>query len=76
MSITLDDYLRANRKASREEEIAAYGHPICHKRVFKSKKVYDRKRSKAGNKDLPYLFYIEGKTGVKTKLRIKKIPQY
>lgn len=59
MSFTLQDYLRANRKASREEEIAAYGHPLCHKRVFKSKKVYDRKKSKAGNKDLPYLFYSQ-----------------
>ena len=46
MRITQDDYIKANRKASREAEIAAYGHPICHKRVHKSKKIYDRKRIK------------------------------
>ena len=32
--ITQDDYVKANRKASREAEIEMYGHPICHKRVF------------------------------------------
>ena len=31
--ITQDDYIKANRKASREAEIEMYGHPICHKRV-------------------------------------------
>ena len=57
MRITQDDYIKANRKASREAEIAAYGHPICHKRVHKSKKIYDRKRIKAGRDgDLPFLF--------------------
>jgi len=30
--ITQDDYIKANRKASREAEIEMYGHPICHKR--------------------------------------------
>ena len=29
--ITQDDYIKANRKASREAEIEMYGHPICHK---------------------------------------------
>jgi len=57
MRITQDDYIKANRKASREAEIAAYGHPLCHKRVFKSKKVYDRKRIKADRtNDLPFSF--------------------
>ena len=27
--ITQDDYVKANRKASREAEIEMYGHPIC-----------------------------------------------
>ena len=31
--MTQEDYLRANRKASREEEISRYGHPLCHKRI-------------------------------------------
>ena len=42
--ITQDDYIKANRKASREAEIEMYGHPICHKRVHQSKKVYNRKK--------------------------------
>ena len=55
--ITQDDYIKANRKASREAEIEMYGHPICHKRVHLSKKVYNRKKIKAANDKLPYLFY-------------------
>ena len=54
--ITRDDYIKANRKASLEEEIQAHGHPICYKRVHVSKKVYNRKKIKAGDKGLPYLF--------------------
>lgn len=54
--ITQDDYIKANRKASREAEIEMYGHPICHKRVHQSKKVYNRKKIKAANKELPYFF--------------------
>ena len=45
--ITQDDYVKANRKASREAEIEMYGHPICHKRVHQSKKVYNRRKIKA-----------------------------
>lgn len=44
---TLVDYVKANRKASREEEILAHGKPVSTRpAVFKSKKVYDRKRQK------------------------------
>ncbi len=64
--ITLDDYIRANKKSSREEEIRQYGHPLCYGRVHKSKKIYDRKKLKAGDKNLPYFFvrrlYIQKKT--------------
>ncbi|MEG0519259.1 MAG: hypothetical protein RR555_10410 [Bacteroidales bacterium] len=57
MKITQRDYIKANRKASREAEIENHTHPIHFKRVHKSKKVYDRKRSKAeNNKALPYFF--------------------
>lgn len=52
--ISRDDYIKANRKASREAEIENYGHPVCYKRVHQSKKVYNRKKMKAGNKGLPY----------------------
>lgn len=44
---TLADYVKANRKASREEEIQAHGKPVSTRpAVFKSKKVYDRKKLK------------------------------
>ena len=61
LRITENDFLLANRKASREEEIAKYGRQILLRTsVHKSKKVYDRKRlKKAGIKitdDLPLLF--------------------
>ena len=67
--ITEKDFLLANRKASREEEIAKYGKQIMFRTTTqKSKKVYDRKRlKKAGinSDDLPlmifssHLFYIQ-----------------
>lgn len=52
---TLADYVKANRKASREEEILVHGKPVSTRpAVFKSKKVYDRKKhKKAGLDDLP-----------------------
>lgn len=57
--ITQDDYIKANRKASREAEIEMYGHPICHKRVHQSKKVYNRRKIKAADKKLPYFFVFK-----------------
>ncbi len=60
LRITEKDFLLANRKASRAEEIEKYGKPILMRSLtHKSKKVYDRKRlKKAGinyNDDLPLL---------------------
>jgi len=53
--ITRADYLKATRKARRDEEIREHLHPVNINRVHKSKKVYNRKRDKADlNKDLPY----------------------
>lgn len=47
---TLADYLKANRKASREEDILAHGKPVSSRpAVFKSKKVYNRKRQQKVN---------------------------
>lgn len=44
---TLADYVKANRKASRDEEIQAHGKQVSMcPAVFKSKKAYDRKRQK------------------------------
>ena len=43
--ITVQEFIRAKRKASREEEIAAYGSQVSFRRVLpKSRKQYDRKR--------------------------------
>lgn len=55
--ITQDDYIKANRKASREAEIEMHGHPVCHKRVHESKKVYNRKKVKAAKNELPLPFF-------------------
>ena len=55
--ITEKDFLLANRKASREEEIERHGRQIVFRTLKqKSKKVYDRKRlKKAGiSDDLPF----------------------
>lgn len=43
MKITEEDYIKANRKASRDEEIALHGWPNKHRAIHKSKKKYDRK---------------------------------
>ena len=58
LRITEKDFLLANRRASRTEEIERYGKQILMRSItHKSKKVYDRKRlKKAGinyNDDLP-----------------------
>ena len=53
--ITRADYLKAARKARREEEIAEHLQPANINRIHKSKKVYNRKRNKADlKKDLPF----------------------
>lgn len=57
--ITQQDYLKAHRKASREEEIARHGRPARFRAVHKSKKAYDRKREKAGLRNLPFSFHIK-----------------
>ena len=47
LRITEEDFMLANRKAARLEEIAEHGRPVFfRKAVHKSKKVYDRKRLK------------------------------
>ena len=47
LRITVDDYLLAQRKASREEEIRAHGKQIRGRHMLhKSKKTYSRKNLK------------------------------
>ena len=63
LRITEKDFLMANRRASRTEEIEKYGKQILMKSItHKSKKVYDRKRlKKVGinyNDDLPLFISV------------------
>lgn len=61
LKITLMDYVKVNRKAGREEELLAHGRPVRIDRVHRSKKMYDRKKSKAElNKGLPYFLRCWG----------------
>ena len=47
LKITLEDFILANRRAARVEEIERHGHPVQSRRmVHKSKKTYDRNRIK------------------------------
>lgn len=48
--------LKATRKENREREIELYGHPICHFKIFKSKKIYSRK-DKHPRVDLPFILF-------------------
>ena len=48
-TITEGDYLKAQRKAAREEEIALHGKPLGKRRMLhRSRKAYSRKRKGAG----------------------------
>jgi hypothetical protein len=41
------DYIKANRKAAREDEITQYGKQISHRtNIHKSKKIYNRQQYK------------------------------
>ena len=61
LRITDADFLLANRRAARMEEISEHGRPVSMRSALhKSKKVYDRKRLKrAGiiSDDCPFRFY-------------------
>ena len=48
LRITEADFMLANRRAARLEEIAEHGRPVSFRRsIHKSKKLYDRKRLRA-----------------------------
>ena len=54
LRITEADFMLANRRAARLEEIAEHGRPVSfRKAVHKSRKVYDRKRLKRAGENLP-----------------------
>jgi hypothetical protein len=47
LHISQDDFMLANRRAARLEEIAEHGKPVSFRRaIHKSRKIYDRKRLK------------------------------
>jgi len=46
LRITEADYMLAQRRAARMEEISEHGRPVSYSALYKSKKVYDRKRLK------------------------------
>jgi len=48
---TQTDYIKANRKASREAEIEAHGHPVSYKKIYISKKIYNRKQKDRWEKE-------------------------
>ena len=57
MQFDREDYLKVNRKLSRKKRSKTHGRPVRIGGVHKSKKVYDRKRSKAEMKKGSALFF-------------------
>ena len=54
LRITEADFMLANRRAARLEEIAEHGRPVSfRKAIHKSKKIYDRKRLKRAGENPP-----------------------
>jgi len=54
----LVEYIKANRKGSREAELENHGRPVSHNRIHVSKKVYNRKRMKAAGPTQPPEFFF------------------
>jgi len=53
LRITEADFMLANRRAARMEEIAGHGRPVSFRTALhKSKKVYDRKKEKRAGVNL------------------------
>lgn len=53
---TVIEQVKAARKQSRNEEIQTHGKSINYRKVMASKKQYNRKKNKADDEVLPYLF--------------------
>lgn len=51
------EQVKAARKQSRDEEIQTHGKSINYRKVMESKKQYNRKKNKADDEVLPYLFW-------------------
>ncbi len=50
------EQVKAARKQSREDEINTHGKVIQYHNILETKKTYNRKKSKADDEVLPYLF--------------------
>ena len=50
------EQVKAARKQNREEEIQTHGKSVNYRKVMASKKQYNRKKNKADDEVLPYLF--------------------
>jgi len=50
------EQVKAARKQSREDEIQAHGKSINYRKVIASKMQYNRKKNKADDEVLPFLF--------------------
>ena len=59
----LVEYIKANRKGSREAELENHGRPVSHNRIHVSKKVYNRKRMKGRCPEASALFVFSGLKG-------------
>lgn len=68
-----DEYIKANRKGSREAEIEMYGKPLPKHKVHQSKKVYDRKRMKADERRLPSFYLLASKRSTWTTILLSTI---
>ena len=56
LRLVVMEQVKAARKQSREEEIQTHGKSINYRMVMASKKQYNRKKNKADDEVLPYLF--------------------
>lgn len=52
------EQVKASRKQKRNEEIKLHGKTLNYSKIIDSKKVYKRKKNKADDEVLPYLFYF------------------
>lgn len=52
------EQVKASRKQNRNEEIKLHGKTLNYSKIIDSKKVYKRKKNKADDEVLPYLFYF------------------
>ena len=57
------EQVKSARKQSREEEIQTHGKSINYRKVMESKKQCNRKKNKADEEVLPYLFIVPSPGG-------------